>query len=508
MGTSHDTRTIISTRYCVQSLPLLLHGQTRYRERGVPMTRSLSFYAFFYLLSLVAMRGSGILAKILLARAITPYEYGLITLVIIALPGLLQGVTNFCFFDIMGHATEGKKYFGFALVYGILTTAVIAFVILIFHDPLFTFLNIPADSWEILYFVLVLSLASVTLGGVITGLLRGVRYHGLAAAFSASPSIMRVVIIFGAVYLFATSDFLVILLLFAIPPLLALLPILVLKYRTIVAALRSTKIPTREMIYFGFSFFIVNAWVSISQHINSVVISHDLGITWQGYFDVSLSLAAVITFFSAVVYLISAPESTANNDHAELLHRNGGLGDVGRLLFACCFLSVILLLFYGRQIVVLIFTRNYAPAADYLFILAAGYLILYIQQYVAYLTLAKKGGLHNITFLTVACMLLFPLFTHLFIGIFGFMGAYLSTTLFIALYTAITIVLARDYTPLRVLFTRGDRLFLSIVITALVLVVVQLPLLPGLVLGTVMFGGLIMLLRYIDIRLLLAVIGK
>ena len=119
------------------------------------MQKNLSFYTFFYLGGLIMMRVCGILAKILLARSITPYEYGLITLLIIALPGTLQVITNFCFFDIMGHSVEGKKYFSFSLIYGMITSLIILFVFLLFPEAIFQFLNLPSailDSLE-RYFV-------------------------------------------------------------------------------------------------------------------------------------------------------------------------------------------------------------------------------------------------------------------------------------------------------------------------------------------------------------------
>jgi hypothetical protein len=82
-------------------------------------------------MSLVLMRVCGILAKILLARSITPFEYGLITLVVLALPGAMQLVTQFCFFDILGHATEGRKYFGFSLIYATVSTVILAIIFFI-----------------------------------------------------------------------------------------------------------------------------------------------------------------------------------------------------------------------------------------------------------------------------------------------------------------------------------------------------------------------------------------
>ncbi len=61
------------------------------------MDRNLSFYALFYVGSLVLMRLCGIITKIILARAITPFEYGIIMLIVITLPAIFQLGTNFCF---------------------------------------------------------------------------------------------------------------------------------------------------------------------------------------------------------------------------------------------------------------------------------------------------------------------------------------------------------------------------------------------------------------------------
>jgi hypothetical protein len=111
------------------------------------MARNLSWNTFFYLFSLISMRVCGILAKIFLARSITPYEYGLITLFVIALPGAMQNITNFCFFDILGHAKEGKKYLGFSLIYGTVAVAILAIIFFVFRSTIFTFLNIIPERY-------------------------------------------------------------------------------------------------------------------------------------------------------------------------------------------------------------------------------------------------------------------------------------------------------------------------------------------------------------------------
>ncbi len=410
------------------------------------MEKNLSLYTFYYFMSLILMRASGIIAKILLARSITPYEYGLITLIVLALPGTMQLFTNFCFFDVLGHATEGKKYFSFSLIYGTITTALLAVIIFLFPEPIFTFLNIPPGSWSLLSVILIGVLFAVTIGGDITGILRGVRNHSLAASFSMAPSILRVVFILFAIYIFGMTDFYLILGIFALPALIVLIPVIIIKRKTISSSLQSVFVPTKGMMVFGFSFFILNAWLSFSQHINSIVISHDLGVTWQGYYDVSMSMVAVLTFFSAAVYMISAPETTVKNDRSDILLKRGGFGDIGKSLFSLCLLCVIIIYFYAHQLTVLLFTKDYTIAGDYLIILAIGYTVLFIQQYVAFLNIAAEGekGVSRLSLITIGSLVIFPFFTHFMILNFKFMGVYLATTIFIICYTLVTIALIKE----------------------------------------------------------------
>jgi len=463
------------------------------------MQKNLSFYAFFYLGSLIFMRGCGILAKILLARSITPYEYGLMTLLIIALPGTFQIITNFCFFDILGHSVEGKKYFSFALIYGTISTLIIALFFLIFHHAIFQFLNIPPELWVLWCSVLFGVLISVTLGGVITGILRGERSHSLAASYSAAPSIFRLFFIIAAIYVLGITDFYQILLIFALPPIVALIPVLIYKRKSISASLHSISIPDRKILMFGFSFFILNAWVSLGQNINSVVISHELGIVWQGYFDVSMSLVAVISFFSSAIYLLAAPETTANSNTSDTLHKRGGFADIGRLLFSMCLLCVLIIYFYSHQLIGILFSSNYSPAGDYLIIVAIGYTVLFIQQYCAYLSISsEKEGFSTLTLLTVVCIVSFPFLTYIMIRTFQFIGAYLAMTSLILIYTIITVLIIKDKTPLKLLFSKVDRLALSFAGTFLILYFLRFPLFTGLIISSVSFLIMIVLFGYVD----------
>lgn len=464
------------------------------------MQKNLTFYTFFYLMSLVLMRVCGILAKILLARSITPFEYGLITLVVLALPGALQLVTQFCFFDILGHATEGKKYFGFSLLYATVSTAILAIIFFVFASEIFTFLNIPPEYWEIFYIIIFVVLFTVTVRGMIAGYWRGLRNHEFTAIFIAEPSALRVVFIALAIYLFGINNFYVFLILFALPPIITLIPVILFKLGELRSSLQSIVRPGHEIGMFGFSFFILSAWLSLCLNINSVIISHDLGITWQGYYDVSLSMVTVITFFSSVIYSISAPETTIHDNRSEMLNKRGGFGDIGKIFFSLCLLCVLIFWFYSHQLIHLIFTENYSIAGDYLIILAIGYTILFVQQYCAFLNVSSETGkaLSRLTLLTLVSIVIFPFFTHFMILGFNFLGAYLATTVFIFCYTILTIVLIKDRTPLKILCTKIDRLSLSVVGTFIVLYLLHLSLISGILTSLVVFMVLVFLLGYID----------
>jgi O-antigen/teichoic acid export membrane protein len=473
------------------------------------MKRNLTFYTFFYLMSFVVMRGCGILAKILLARSITPYEYGLITLIVLVIPGALQLITNFCFYDMLSHGTDGKNYLGFSLFYGTITTVLLALIFLFFHENIFTFLNIPQNFWEISYFIIFMTLFTVTIRGVLSGYLRGLRKHSYAATLSAEPSILRVLFIVFAIYLLGIDNFYALIIIFALPPVITLIPIIIFKFRQLILSLKSIVLPNSEMIIFGFSFLILSSWMGLALQINSVVISHDLGVIWQGYYDVSLSIVTVITFFSSAIYMVSAPETTTTSfNRSEMLSKRGGFGDIGKILFSMCLLCVLIIYFYGKQLTILLFTEKYVISSEYLIILAIGYTVLFIQQYCAYLNISAVGEkkLSKLSIVTVVSMVIFPVFTHFMILYFNFLGAYLAATIFIIFYTLVTLVLIKDRKPLMLLFTKIDRLVFSFFGTFLIVYLFQFSLIPGIFISLICFSLLILLLGYVDKDIVLDVL--
>jgi O-antigen/teichoic acid export membrane protein len=330
----------------------------------------------------------------------------------------------------------------------------------------------------------------------------------MSATVSAAPNVLRVFFIFFAIYFFGIHDFSLIVILFTLPFLFTLIPVVIFQFRIIYESLKTITIPSREMFMFGIAYFLLNMWAGISQQINSVVISHDLGVLWQGYFDVSLSIVTIITFFSSALYLVSAPETTLKSNLSDILYRKGGLGDIGRILFSLSLLCVIIIYFYSHQLISLLFASNYIYAADYLYILAIGYSVLFIQQYIGYLNISSdRSNIPRLILITVAGILIYPLFTHIMIGYFQFLGAYLASTIYIFVYTFLTIVLIKDKAPMVHLLKKIDRLLISILGTCLIIYFAQFSLIPGLITAAFVYIMFIIVSGYVDKNMILEMIN-
>lgn len=456
------------------------------------------------LLSIV-QKGAGALTKIVIAKAITPYEYGIITLVAISLPGMFQLATNLNFYYLLSHAKEGKKYFGFTLVYSLMITILLSILLLLFRDNFFGYLNLPLEKWNILYTVIIISLLPLSIIIDFQGLMTGLRVYSLPGIIIALPSIFRLFIIIFFIY-YGINSFEVIILIFALSNAIPLVFILLSKrFREYLGLIKSITVPSKKMFAFGSSLFIVGSFSLIGQYLIKIVISHDLGIIWQGYYDVSLTLTSILMFATGTLSYISIPEATNQNKNA--VHDKGGLGDVARGLFSLLMFLLILLYFYSEFIVVKLFSEDYVIASQYVFILAIGSLFLFIQMFLANLNLSFAEKTREYVSLTVISLILLPLFfilTKFLIKFFeglgygnGFIGAYISYTLLLILYTILTVFYSKDLSPLKILLYKIDRLIVSFVITFILLYFLNLPSLTGILISGIIFTILIFTSGYL-----------
>ncbi|HED00851.1 MAG TPA: hypothetical protein ENN18_10825 [Proteobacteria bacterium] len=475
------------------------------------MKPTLSFYTIFFFASLFMIRLSGLLVKVVLARSITPYEYGIITLVVLALPAVFSLLTNFCFYDVLSHGKNGRKYFSFSILYTLVVTAITFLTVFIFHESIFNFLNLPLDSWRRLYTALIIVVFPTAILVDLMGLAQGFRKYTTSIIISSLPPILRLLFVLIVVYILRITDFSLILLIFALPSLVTLIFILSKESPTISSNLRSIVPPSKSMLFWGFSIFLIGTFAGLGDSIVRIVVSHDLGLEWQAYFDVSLTLVSILTFFSVTLHFISIPEATSIDNREELLLKSGGLGDVARALFSYLIFSVIVIYFYSHELINFLFSESYALAADYAIILAIGFSFFFVQQFLAYINVSfyQETQINKtLIFITSFFLIFFPIFTHVLIRILGFLGAYISLTLSLSFYTLATIITSKDLAPIRYLFAKGGRLLVCSLITFILAYYIKLSLLYGLIVYTCVFTFLIFSLGYLNVELIFDMFSK
>ena len=477
------------------------------------MNRTLTFHTFFFIFCLVIMRMSGLISKMAMARYITPYEYGLITLITISLPSMFQYITNFCLHDLLSHSKEGKSYFGFAVFYSFITSLIVALFLFMLHEPFFKFLNLPLDIWKILFIAFFIAMFPLGILADTTGLLRGLKKYTLTSAIASLPSVIKLLLVIFAIYLFHITDFITILFIFASSSLIALIIIIIRYHNLFFSFLNSFNLPSKQIFFFGTSVFIVSLFGGLNQIISKVVISHDLGITLQGYFDVSLTLISLLSFSFAAMSFISIPEATGAEKKEEILFKRGELGDVVRGLFALLIFCVILLYFYAPLFIKLLFGNEYIKAADYIMILAIGSIFSFVQKFVAYINISlhKAKEYRNMIIATLICLSFSPILTHIFIEFMGFMGAYISSTLLLIIYTLSTMLSSKDFTPLFALSHRIDKLILSsavIFFFLYIFYILSISFIYGISLSFLIFVFLLFLFGYIDKNLIFGIFER
>ena len=457
---------------------------------------------------MLIMRLSGLLSKIVVARYILPYEYGILTLITISLPNMFQYITNFCLYDILSHSKEGRNYFGFAILFTLTGATIIVFGVFAFHEAFFNFLNLPLDSWKILFLAFTLFFVPTVIIGDIIGLYRGLKKYAKASILSSLPPILKLSLILIIVCILGYEDFIAALMIFAIPPLIALFITLIKDREIIISSLNFT-VPSKKIFLFGTSIFVVNLFGGLNQIFNKIVVSHDLGVVWQGYFDVSLTLVAILSFPLVAMQFVSVPEATSAENEGETL-THGDLKEVVRGLFSFLVFCTILLCFYDKEFVELLFGHKYIAAADYVPILAVGYIFLFVQQFLAYINVSSRDPKEYkpLMYVTLICLVASPLVTHALIKLVGFMGAYVSFTSFLIVYTTATILSSPDLSPVRALFHKIDGLVIASIVTFLFLYVFRVSFFCGVVLSSIIFTLLIFSLKYLDKRLVLEMFAE
>lgn len=451
-----------------------------------------------------------------LANSITPYEYGIITLVAISIPGFIQIFTTLNFVQILSHSEEGSQYFGFSLISSLVSVVIISLVLFIFREPIFSYLNLPAENTNLFYFTILISILCISIIIDFQGLFTGLKLYSIPGIVLALPSLFRLFVII-ILMLINWVPLEIILFIFAISNAIPLVIILLMKnYRKYLHNIFSIKIPGRDIFLFGAALFILSSFSTIGSSIIKIVISHELGVEWQGYFDVSMTLGTIAIFSLSTIGFISLAEAT-NANKAEL-SKKGGLYDVTRLLFAITIFAIVILYYYSDFIVTLLFSDQYLISANYVVILTIGYLFFFLQIYMANVYLATRTAVKEyliFLFIPLAILPLFYYYTQFCMEYFksvgignGFIGAYISFATLSFLLFAITVYLSKDKTSINNILVKYPRL--AIAILAIILLNSIFPLEPfiGICISSIFFLLMILLFEYIDKEIIFDIFRK
>jgi O-antigen/teichoic acid export membrane protein len=478
------------------------------------MKKTLFFYSLFFFVLLVFQRSSGFIVKILLANAISPYDYGLITMVAISIPGMLHVITNLNFYEILSHSSEGKKYFGFSIVFGLALVIIVSIILTAFNKQFFTYLNIPAEQANFFLVMIIIGLFAQSIIVDFQGLFTGLKYYARPAILMALPSLVRLVVV-AALMVLHIYSFEIIILVFTLSSAVPLLFFISFeKYRKFLPLIKIIEIPNKTIIIFGMSVFFIGSFSTIASYLARIVISHEFGMAWQGYYDISITLTSVILFALGTMNYIAIPEATDSDNRS--LNRKGGLGDVTRALFCFVVLFSLVICFYPEYIVTKLFSTNYLEAAQYLFILTIGFIFLYIQSFLASVNISIAKKTKDFLPLIVGGLILLPLFYFLteFLIIFfrnagygnGFIGAYVATTSLLIVWTLFTILFSKDRSPLLVLFEKSENLIIAVLITAASIFILHPTPLIGICLSVVVYTSMVLLSGYLNLRMFIEIV--
>ena len=480
------------------------------------MKKTLLFYSIFFFCLLILQRASGFIVKILLASAISPYDYGLITMVAISIPGMLQLVTNLNFYQILSHSTEGKKYFGFSVIFGVALVIIVSVLLFVFNKEFFAYLNIPTDQADFFLVMIIITLFAQSIIMDFQGLFTGLKFYARPAILMAVPSLIRLVIV-AALMVLNIYSFEIIILIFTLS---SVLPFIFFigseKYRKFLPLIKTMEVPPKTIFLFGLSVFFIGQFSTILLFLNRIVISHEFGMIWQGYYDISLTLAGIILFALGTMSFIAIPEATDSTSSS--INRKGGLGDVTRAFFCLAILFSVIICYYSDYIVTTLFSTDYLIAGQYLPILTIGFIFLFIQTFLASITLSTTKNSKDFLPLIVGGVILLPIsyfLTVFLINVFrtlgygnGFVGGYVSTTLILIVWTVFTILFSKDRSPLKVLFEKGERLIMAVVITSMIIFFLHPAPLTGIFLSVIVYTLLVLLSGYLNIRMFFEILHK
>lgn len=200
----------------------------------------------------------------------------------------------------------------------------------------------------------------------------------------------------------------------------------------------------KEISLFGFYIVLGNSIGMINTQIDSLLIGRFMSETDVGYYATAIIITQSMTLIPAAVQAVTNPAISIYYGKKEYSKIKQLIRNTTLKVFAIEFILLVLLIAFGKYIIVILFSEEFTPSYVPMLILSIGYLIYSAWTSVG--TLFSSIGKANISFkLNGVCALLNTILNLLLIPKLGILGAASATTFSLILTCMINFYFTKKY---------------------------------------------------------------
>ncbi len=349
---------------------------------------------------------------IILARFFSVEEYGsfrylltIATIFSIAFTGVTTALTRF----ISRNKNKKNEYFINTLVL-ILPIYLISLIII------FLFTKNPV--------IISLFLLSLLIDAIYLGLIRGLLNSIKLALFKLNENLIQLAMIMVLYFLVKQVNFNLAVIFFSISGIISLIILEIYKPSKLKLS-KISKEKIKELVKFALPVTLGSVGFDIMFGIDTIFIKYFLDTSQVGIYSVGRTLIQVFSFIPLALTTIIMPR-VAKEDGSKKIKK--GLKIISIITFLISIVIFLLLVIFGKYIIILLFTEKYIEALTVLYILSIGQIFLVIHLiYSAYWQGIGKPNYSSAIILI--CCILNIVGNFVLVPRFGIVGAAISTTI-------------------------------------------------------------------------------
>jgi len=201
----------------------------------------------------------------------------------------------------------------------------------------------------------------------------------------------------------------------------------------------------KEITWFGFYVVLANSVGMINTQIDSLLVGRFMSETDVGYYATAVIIMQGITLLPSAVQTVTTPAMATYYGNREYSNIKKLVKSTMLKIFVIELIFLIFLTLFGKYIIMILFSEEFAPAYVPMLILSIGY-ILY-APWMSVGTIFACIGKVNLSFkLNGLCAILNTTLNLLFIPKFGLIGAASATTLSLIITFVINLHYIKKYT--------------------------------------------------------------